>query len=458
MTGRPSVTGKALILMPLAVLITAIVIASWLNGPAAIVLTALAVPVVFLAAYRWPRALLITTAVAPLADPVLLGMVIEPPLEPGIQYFAEGLLAMVGLAVVVRAWRERTLLNAIEHPLTWFLAAFLLLAAASALVNSVPIPIAVAGVVFTVDAVALFYLPRMTGFPPIAARSAAVVLICVLGAAALLAIGQAMLDPNLLGFPSFRAAFGEGSRATAFFANPNMLGAMLGLGTPLVLFAIPRQIGISRWALLTAGLVLLLALVLTFSRGAWIGTVAGFGSVALLLDRRALLIGAGLGLAAVLLVNVMPRNLLPGADELDGGPDVLDSTVDRFNAIGSGRDLRARFLLEGLPIVGDHPLLGVGPGRYGGAAANIFGTPVYAAYDTGLYGFHTVHIFWLHLLGEFGVLGSAAFVGMLLSSWLQVLRTAMRSNGLAFVLLAGIAAGAAVMSVNSGTEMLLEGN
>jgi hypothetical protein len=47
---------------------------------------------------------------------------------------------------------------------------------------------------------------------------------------------------------------------------------------------------------------------------------------------------------------------------------------------------------------------------------------------------------------------------MLLSSWLQVLRTAMRSNGLAFVLLAGIAAGAAIMSVNSGTEMLLEGN
>jgi putative inorganic carbon (HCO3(-)) transporter len=456
MTDRLARRGSARILLPLALLVTASVIDSWFNGPAAIVLACLALPIVFLAAYRWPMPMLAVTAVAPFADPVLLGLLLGPPLQPGIRFFSEGLLVVVGLAVVARAWRERTLVGAIEHPLTWCLAAFLLLAAASAIVNRVPISVAAAGVVFTVDAVALFYLPRMARFPPVAARNAAVGLLCVLLAAGILAIGQALLDPNLLGLHSYRAAFGEGSRATAFFGNPNMLGAMLGLGTPLVLFAIPRQVGLSRWALLAAGLVLLLGLVLSFSRGAWFGTAVGFGAVALLLDRRALLVGAGLGLAAVLLVNVMPRNLLV-AGEPDR-QDLVNSTLDRLDAIGSGRDLRVRFLLEGLPIVADHPLLGVGPGRYGGAAANIFGTPVYAAYGTGLYGFHTVHIFWLHLLGEFGALGAAAFIGMLLSAWLQIARAALRSTGQTFAVLAGIAAGAAVMSINSGTEMLLEGN
>lgn len=463
MTDSPSAAKSRLILASLMVLLTASAISSWLYGPAAIGLGALALPFVFAVAYRWPRAMLVVSAIAPFADPLVLGLVIGPPLSPAIRFFSEGLLAVVGLAVTLRAWRERTLLAAFRHPLTWWLAAFLLVAAASAVLNGVPILIASAGVVFTVDAVALFYLPRMIGFPQTAARYAVAAWIGVLALAAILAIGQVLLDPSLLGLHTFTGTFGEGSRATAFFANPNMLGAVLGLGTPLVLFAIPREVGMRRRLLVVLGFTLLLALVLTFSRAAWIGTAVGFAAIALLLDRRALLLGVALGIAAVLVATVMPRNLLVSAERqrasaAPAGPDLLDSTIARFDAIGGGHDLRTRFLLEGLPIVADHPLLGVGPGRYGGAAASIFGTPVYAEYGTGLYGFHTVHNFWLHLAGELGALGVVAFLGMLLSAALQLLRAARRSKRLSFTLLAGIAAGTAVMSVNSGAEMLLEGN
>lgn len=455
-----SIDGR-LILAPLLVLPVAVGLSSWLSGPLAFILAAVLLPLLFVASYRWPRAMLVVSAIAPFADPLVLGLLIGPALSPALRFFSEGLLAVVGLGVMVRAWRQGTLLTAFRHPLTWWLAAFILVAAASAILNGVPILIAVAGVVFTVDALALFYLPRMIGFSGVAARHTFVAWLCVLALAATLAVGQDLLDPALLGLRTFAGTFGEGARATAFFANPNMLGAVLGLGSPLVLFAIPRQVGVRRWLLVSLGFVVMLALVLTFSRAAWAATVVGFGAVALLLDRRVLLIGFGLAAAAVLAASAMPRNLLvdPQQRAMSGAtPSVLNSTIDRVDAVSGGHDLRTRFLLEGIPIVEAHPVLGVGPGRYGGAAASIFGTPVYAAYGTGLHGFHTIHNFWLHLLGELGALGLLAFLGMLLSVAVELVRAARQSTGVRFVLLAGGLAGAAVMSVHSGAEMLLEGN
>jgi len=134
---------------------------SWLSGPLAAILAAVLLPLLFVASYRWPRAMLVVSAIAPFADPLVLGLLIGPLLSPAVRFFSEALLAVVGTAVVLRAWRQGTLLGAFRHPLTWWLGAFVLIAAVSAVLNGVPILIAVAGVVFTVDAVALFYLPRM---------------------------------------------------------------------------------------------------------------------------------------------------------------------------------------------------------------------------------------------------------------------------------------------------------
>jgi O-antigen ligase len=88
----------------------------------------------------------------------------------------------------------------------------------------------------------------------------------------------------------------------------------------------------------------------------------------------------------------------------------------------------------------------------------IFDSPIYDEYGTSLYGFHTVHDFWLHMLGEFGVLGTLCFGGFLATIGWRGLAAARRSTGLERALLAGCLAGALAMSVNSLTEMLLEGN
>ena len=105
---------------------------------------------------------------------------------------------------------------------------------------------------------------------------------------------------------------------------------------------------------------------------------------ALLIDRRIVVTGLTLAALSFAIALLMPRDLLvpPANPTGDGRPDLVDSTIGRFGAVGQGRDLRAQFVFNALPIVMDHPVAGVGPGRYGGAAADIFPTPVYAAYDT----------------------------------------------------------------------------
>jgi O-antigen ligase len=143
-------------------------------------------------------------------------------------------------------------------------------------------------------------------------------------------------------------------------------------------------------------------------------------------------------------------------------PNIVDSTVDRVGEIGIGGDLRTLFVINALPIIRDHPVLGVGPGRYGGAVAHNFGTPIYAEYDTVPLFWNpaqrTVDNFWLHLLVETGIVGALAFLAAGLIPGLRILGAARRSIGWRRIFLGGTAAAAVGMAVSSGTTMLLEAN
>ena len=75
-----------------------------------------------------------------------------------------------------------------------------------------------------------------------------------------------------------------------------------------------------------------------------------------------------------------------------------------------------------------------------------------------MFGFRTVHDFWLHLTGEVGVIGVAVFLTMVVALLIRFLRAAWRSEGLAFILLAGAATATLVVGFNNLTEMLFEGN
>ena len=420
---------------------------------------ALAVVVAY-GSLTWPRPALVVVALTPILDRYLAPGVIDPRAETLAHFLSEGLLLVVGAVLVAQAVQRGTLVRALWHPTTVLLAVFGLVAVASAFLNAVSPTQALAGIIFTVDAVAFFFLARIVGFTDRQAIRAIGAFVVLMLLASIVAVLQALLSPNLFGLFALQGKFGEVYRLASFFGDPNVFATLLSAAVPFLLFGLRGQPTRQRTVLmLLATCVMLMALLLSFSRGGWFGAIVGFGIAGLLLDRRALLTGAVLTAAMFLVVTVMPRDLLGGSGDR---PDLLDSTFGRIGAVGEGRDLRTLFIGNAVPIIRDHPLIGVGPGRYGGAVAELYGTEVYAEYGTDKLLVdpkqHTIDNFWLHLLGETGFIGLFAFVGMVGVPLLAILRAVRAAAWRRRVLLSGIAAAVMALVVNSTTTMLLEAN
>jgi O-antigen ligase len=418
------------------------------------------VAVVAVAAVRWPRTAIVLVVLSPIVDRYIVADVLPSSLETAAHYLSEAMLLAVGLILAGRALLEGRLVAAFRNPVTVALIAFVLVAAVSAVLNGVPPLIAGVGIVFTIDAAALFFLPRLVGFSPRQSIAAMVAIGGVVLIAAMLAIAQALLSPRLLGMRPVRGRFGEEVRLASLFGDPNVFGAFLVVAVPFAVLGAARLPDRRlRWLSGAIAFLLLLALWLSFSRGAWIALILGVGTVLAVVDRKALVIGLLLAVTSFGTAVVMPRNLLVPDQRR---PNIVDSTVDRVSAVGLGGDLRTLFVIRSIPVIRDHPVLGVGPGRFGGAVASNFGTPIYDEYEFRELFWRptqrTVDNFWLHLLVETGILGAAAFLAAALIPGVRILVAARRSLGWRRILLGGMAAALAGMAISSGTTMLLEAN
>jgi putative inorganic carbon (hco3(-)) transporter len=448
-------------------LLLAMAIGAWFAWPLFLALGLALLALVGYAAHRWPLATLVVATLAVLTDPVLLPMILPDTLSLGPIGFSEPMLAVTGVVVAVDAFRADRLWGALRDPVLYLMAAFVGLAIVSAVANATPPRVALLGIVMTVDAVAVYFIARMINVTSRDVANAIWVVVGVSLFASVIGILQVVLHPDLFGLASFAGRFGEGGRITSFLGNPNMLAAVIGFTLPFPLYAATRAE--TRWArrlAFAAVVTFCLAVLLTFSRGAWIAVILGTLIGILFLDRRALRAFAGALVLAWLITIVMPRNLLVAPEDIalyfpeSGAPSIYDTTVDRINSVYERRDLRMTFIREGIPIVADNLVLGVGPGRYGGAASTIVPSPVYAEYDAGLYGFRTVHNFWLHLFGEVGVIGGAIFVVAIVGLWLRYWRAARlaRDDAARFIVLAGTGTALLVVTLNNLTEMIYEGN
>ena len=432
-------------------------IATWIFVAAAGLLVAEAA----VASLRWPRAVLVGVVLSPILDRYLVPGLLAPDAEVLAHFLSEALLLAVGSALVAQAARRSDLRTAFGHPTVRLTLLFVVLAAVSALVNAVPAGQALAGIGFTVDAVAIFVLARLVGFSARQALMAIGILLALVVAGAVVAIAQAALSPHLLGLSALRGRFGELYRLAAFFGDPNTFAAFLSAAIPFALFgATGLRTTRGRRVALAASFLLVLALWLSFSRGGWLGAVGGFAIAALIVDHRPMRVGALVVAVSLAMALLMPRNLLcPSCEE---GPDMLGSTFGRIGTVGGGRDLRVLFVLNGLPIVADHPLVGVGPGRFGGAAADIYDTPIYARYGTDeLFANptqRTVDDFWLHLVVESGLLGLATYLAMVGAALVPIVRGARNAAFGRGVALAGISGAVIGLGFNAVTTMLLEAN
>ena len=236
-------------------------------------------------------------------------------------------------------------------------------------------------------------------------------------------IRQLFGDSSALAKWSDNNSVAEGTvRIYSTLDNPNLLGGYLLPILPLAVVALLRWQGRPRKLFALTSLLLgIVALVLTYSRGAWMGMVAGLGTLALLLLWRAirhwplfwrrslpvLLLLGGAAVLVVLVTQVEPlrvrvMSLVAGRED--------SSNNFRMNVWGSV-----------LQMIEDRPWIGIGPGN---SAFNL----IYPLYQQAKFNALSAYSIPLEWTVEAGVPGLLAGIGLFLCA----LRTGLgqwRSQG-----------------------------
>lgn len=217
---------------------------------------------------------------------------------------------------------------------------------------------------------------------------------------ALLGIGQYIFSRPALQYVDLSLFSDLGGRVTALWGNPNILAEHLILLLPLALTALILQRRLLRGfgsALCVAAIAL--CLILTWSRGAWLGCLIAVLLYVLCLNHRAL---------SWVIVGTLPALALV--------PFAPDTVLRRFASITSQTDSSIVYRLNLWKGIGDmlskHGLSGVGVGE------NAF-CAVYT--DYALPGIETAmhsHSLYLQLLCETGVMGLIVFC-LAMALWLQ---------------------------------------
>lgn len=205
-------------------------------------------------------------------------------------------------------------------------------------------------------------------------------------------------------------------RVYSTFSNPNVFGEYLLLVIP---FSVALFIDTKGWfgKLFWLGNfgVLMLALVLTFSRGCWLGIIFSLFLLAVLIDKR--LIWAGVA-ALILLPFVLPESIL-----------------SRFTSIGNMADTstsyRVYIWLGTIAMLKDYFLSGVGLGT---TSFNLV-YPLYAYND--IVAPHS-HSLYLQLFVEYGIVGFIVFAGIIYNFYKETIISYLKNKS--YLTMASIAA------------------
>jgi putative inorganic carbon (HCO3(-)) transporter len=273
-------------------------------------------------------------------------------------------------------------------------------------------------------------------------RQAMIAVVVLLGAGA----GQALLGAyqffRQVG-PEHFILFGRFMRAYGSFEQPNpyagYLGLVLPVGIGLLVWAVAEWRGLSRFqvsGLLAAVGLLAAAMVMSWSRGAWLGFAAALVAVNVVRSRQTTMIFAALlGIAVLILA-------LGGLDLL---PDALVQRFTDFLPFVSVGDLRAVQVTDAnyaviermahwqaaLGMWTDHPWLGVGIGNY---------AAVYPAYALPKWPdpLGHAHNYYLNVAAEAGLLGLMAYLLLWGVAFWQAWKAVRASTGVWRAVAAGV--------------------
>jgi hypothetical protein len=314
----------------------------------------------------------------------------------------ELLVVALGWTLLVNLLRRRAPLftmRQIGPPLL----AFVGLGVASAVVNDVPVHVAALGILSPTHSLLIFLSLVNIGLE---ARDVsrfvytAVAVMTIIGFVAVLQAVPGSPAWHLAPTKPLDSTQGGYVRVRGIFEDAISLGDFLALVMPLglMLLFFGAVRGRQRTFLLLANLVMLLAMLLTFTRGAWAGVLIGAPFLGLMVERR-------LWWATL-------KYVLPGVVALGL---LFEPIVNRLQETAQG-NLRFTLFRDTLPLIRDHLWFGVGPGRFGGHIALITGSPLYAQYHFPAFSNATggqVDMFWTHTVAESGLLGTAAYLAII---------------------------------------------
>ena len=239
-------------------------------------------------------------------------------------------------------------------------------------------------------------------------------------------------------------------RAHGTFEQPNPYAGYLGLTLPVAvglaaawLLRVDGRLP-ARWLFLAVGCgaLMLAALIMSWSRGAWLGFAAAVGAMIVAVAARS---GRGAVLAITLLVILVYVLLAGGVAVLP--PSIVARFADLGPQLGLGGFAEVRgaeitdanfAVLErmahwqsALAMWTDHPWLGVGIGNY---------EPAYARYALPLWphALGHAHNYYLNVAAESGLLGLLAYLLLWSLALLAAWRAVRRANGWSFGLALGV--------------------
>lgn len=239
------------------------------------------------------------------------------------------------------------------------------------------------------------------------ARAARWVVLAVIGAAALEA-SYGIFQFGTGRGPDF-FAIGPFMRAYGHFGQPNPFAGYLGTALPLALAValLLARDSLGRWALAATGL-LVAGVLLSFSRGAWLGVACAAAVMLATASARSRRWLVPLGAAILLLAVVGALGLLPATiaerinvvAEYFGPFDVqrVDLNSENWSVVERMAHWQAAWYM-----FLDHPWLGIGPGNY---------SSVYDQYylPGWLEPLGHAHNYYLNLAAELGLLGLSGYL------------------------------------------------
>ncbi|ABU60295.1 O-antigen polymerase [Roseiflexus castenholzii DSM 13941] len=232
-------------------------------------------------------------------------------------------------------------------------------------------------------------------------------------------------------------------RAYGTIGQPNSFAGYLNMAWPLALALAmvtansARQSGVrrclaatGRWMLVVVvwGVVgvLLTALMMSFSRGAWIGAAIGVTGMALSLGRRALpallgLVAVGVAVVLLAIVGALPEALMTRLASVWQSVAWFDAAAVTVTPENFAVVERMAHLQAGWEMFRSAPLFGVGPGNYSVAYPEFAVGGWYASRGHA-------HNYYLHMAAETGIIGIVAYLALLGGVIRQALRALRRTT------------------------------